>query len=606
MLWRRLRRRCCSHLRPGPWPTIRASVLADNPTAYWRLNEAAGSATAVNLGSTGSANDLTYNPTYTLGGVSPYGPLGTYVSFTNGGNAGNLNGQNLVQADNQSIEFWVKLTADRTVAGRIVSTADNLFAGGVASGVDVWAKGTVADGFHLGLTFVGFTNKDFTTVFPANTWTHVVVVEDNDTWKIYINGALDATTVVKQLKVPQTGFALGRNVRTALGSLWMIGDLDEAAWYDYVLTPGQISTHYNAGLGNLPAPTFDPVGEGVRVPPLSVTLNCGEPTATIAYTTDGSEPSSTNGTQVAPGTSIELTGNTTLKAIALETGYSPSDVTSSVYAFYPPIGENYENTVLADNPTAFWRLNETTGVTAVNQGSTGAANDLTYSGAYTLGAASPYAYFGDYASFTATGKASNGNGQNLVQANNQSVEFWVNLTADATGERLISTADHNNSLTQPSGFDVYATGTMADGFNIGIALTAFAAKVGVIPVQGNTWNHVVVVQSGGLFSMYINGVLDPTTWGPKALLTPQSGLALGYNVDAALGSKGMTGALDEVAWYDYAMTGDQVMKHYNTALGVLPAPTFSPEGGGDTHSADGRDHKLRHHGSDHRLHDGRQ
>ncbi len=220
-------------------------VLGDGPIAYWRLNETSG-ATAVNSGSTGMDNDLTYSGTYALGGTSPYSDLDAYASFTGAGNASNTNGQNLVQADNQSIEFWVCLTADSASRERLVSTADNLFSGSTASGVDIWATGTVSGGFHLGLTFIGFVNKDFSTVFPGNTWTHVAVVQSSDTWRIYVNGVLDATTVARQLKIPAHGLALGKNVHTALGNLWMTGALDEVAWYDHALTQSQIQAHYNA------------------------------------------------------------------------------------------------------------------------------------------------------------------------------------------------------------------------------------------------------------------------------------------------------------------------------------------------------------------------
>ncbi len=206
-----------------------------------------GSTTAANLGSTGAANDLTYVAPCTLGGVSPYDPLDTYVSFANGGKAANTNGQNLVQADNQSVEFWVKLSVDSPDMERLISTADNLFSGALASGFDVYAQGTVADGFHLGLSFIGFVNKTYSTTVAADTWTHVVVTETNGTWNMYVDDVLDSTTAIRHLVVPQTGFALGRNVRWQLGNLWMTGALDEVSWYDYVLSPEQISAHYEAG-----------------------------------------------------------------------------------------------------------------------------------------------------------------------------------------------------------------------------------------------------------------------------------------------------------------------------------------------------------------------
>ena len=47
----------------------------------------------------------------------------------------------------------------------------------------------------------------------------------------------------------------------------------------------------------------------------------------------------------------------------------------------------YSDAVLANNPIAYWQFEETSGTTAVNSGSTGAANDGTYGSGVTLGQA---------------------------------------------------------------------------------------------------------------------------------------------------------------------------------------------------------------------------
>lgn len=68
-----------------------------------------------------------------------------------------------------------------------------------------------------------------------------------------------------------------------------------------------------------------------------VTLSCSYPATgvTIYYTTDGSEPSVTNGTGVASGTTISTAYNTTIKAIATAPNYDPSPIATLLVSERP-------------------------------------------------------------------------------------------------------------------------------------------------------------------------------------------------------------------------------------------------------------------------------
>jgi len=76
------------------------------------------------------------------------------------------------------------------------------------------------------------------------------------------------------------------------------------------------------------APTFNPT---FGLTPLSVTISCATAGATIRYTTDGSAPTTTNGTVIASGQSVLLEGDVTLKAIAYKTNMNESLVAASSY-----------------------------------------------------------------------------------------------------------------------------------------------------------------------------------------------------------------------------------------------------------------------------------
>lgn len=84
----------------------------------------------------------------------------------------------------------------------------------------------------------------------------------------------------------------------------------------------------------LPSSVATPVfslSEGKYVGTQNVTISCSTDGATIYYTTDGTMPSESNGTQ---GTNVSITSTTTLKAVAVKAGES-SDVVAVTYTIVP-------------------------------------------------------------------------------------------------------------------------------------------------------------------------------------------------------------------------------------------------------------------------------
>ena len=86
---------------------------------------------------------------------------------------------------------------------------------------------------------------------------------------------------------------------------------------------------YEYGIGHIcNAPTFTPTA-GSYGSAQNVTISTNTGGATINYTTDGTTPSSTVGTVYS--SAVAISANTTLQAIAYETGYTNSSVASAVY-----------------------------------------------------------------------------------------------------------------------------------------------------------------------------------------------------------------------------------------------------------------------------------
>jgi ribosomal protein L40E len=92
-------------------------------------------------------------------------------------------------------------------------------------------------------------------------------------------------------------------------------------------------------------PTFSPAG-GTYSSTQSVTISCSTAGATIRYTTDGSNPTSTTGT-VYSGP-ISVSSSMTLKAIAYGSGYTDSDVATATYTINAPApGEAFPLWIIA-------------------------------------------------------------------------------------------------------------------------------------------------------------------------------------------------------------------------------------------------------------------
>ena len=85
---------------------------------------------------------------------------------------------------------------------------------------------------------------------------------------------------------------------------------------------------------------------------INVTLTAVSQTegAQLVYTLDGSEPTASNGTKVADGTTININGNATLK-VGLLIGSAVSGVITRTYTIDTSVFEPYEITVFLKDPT---------------------------------------------------------------------------------------------------------------------------------------------------------------------------------------------------------------------------------------------------------------
>lgn len=221
-----------------------ASVLADTPSAYWRLGEASGTTAADETG--------TYPGTYvgspTLGASGIF-PGNTAVTF----NATTTKEVTIPLAScagtSGSVEAWVKPIA---IGGFM-----NILSSSATANIDhYWRLDIEPTGRAAVISFDGTGSANAlygNTVMSAGTWYHIVAVSDGSNTKIYVNGILQTITISLGANIGEWfGDIAGRvNAKISLltrtsSILPFNGVIDEVALYSGQLSAARVLAHYNA------------------------------------------------------------------------------------------------------------------------------------------------------------------------------------------------------------------------------------------------------------------------------------------------------------------------------------------------------------------------
>lgn len=157
---------------------------------------------------------------------------------------------------------------------------------------------------------------------------------------------------------------------------------------------------------------------------------------------------------------------------------------------------------------------------------------------------------------------------------NFTISAWVKTTASGYQEVFES---YNQSGT-PAGFEFRQNGA-------GIELVvgnggAFTITSGVRTINNGVWNHVTGTYDGATVRLYVNGLLD--TSGANATGVAYTGdtrVRIGVNnYTGATETYWFNGAIDEVGFWNRALTAAEVDELYNKGVGQqypfgTPAPT---------------------------------
>jgi len=259
-------------------------------------------------------------------------------------------------------------------------------------------------------------------------------------------------------------------------------------------------------------------------------------------------------------------------------------VTGTVALTVLPVPTGYAGAVVGSNPAAFYRLGESSGSIARDAiggrdgtyfnstlGEPGYAPAVDADTAVTFGAVD--SHVGNISGvYNWTG--------NLHT--NFSIEFWAKGPAGQSDEStLVSRGIGASGTTPTEQFSIDVSGGVYRGFTRG-GTTFYETFANVGP--NDTWQHIVyvyddlnVLGGGQVGYMYVNGELQNTgvvrPAGVRASTDPVSIGAKRLGNNPAYEGY-FTGTIDEVAFYNRALTGSEVLAHYGTAYGPSTAPVI--------------------------------
>ena len=654
------------------------TILADNPIAYYRLEETSGTTAADS-----SASGL-YPGTYNPDGAYPQmglpgidiNSIGLSAAATASVTAGyypDLNPQGPF-----SFEVWARPTSAPTGSNwrcPIGNFGGWGTGGGYGSGWYVYQTPNPGSGFAF---VMAPTTVWISTGYSLFNWYHLVGTYDGTTAAFYVNGALIGSQAATGF-LANPGNALGIGQRADGYGYWD-GDLDEVAIYTNALSAAQILAHYEIGTNSFRAP---PVPAAVRQDPASTTNYAGEPvqftvladgTPTLAYqwfergapiagatsstynftcsvgdngagffaivaNNYGSATSAVATLTVSTGLLIDAQptpitrnvgskaafqvvaegalplsyqwykGSSTIPGATGQTlwlskvqladdGSTYSAVVSNPYtsiasdtvtlnvqaraATVPITG--YAKIVMADDPVAYWRLDEPNGSsTAVDAAGS-------FDGSYNAGSGT-FAFAAPTGIPNETDPAVGISGGATVQIPYAlelnpwgafSVEGWfqpASLAANGNDYRTAFSSMFNVGGVGPTGWLLYQQGNNTWAW---VPYGGFWASV-FLPdttetIVANQWYHIALTYDGTTFTVYVNGTAR--TSGTYSGFTPNGNVPQGgagsynYNYNGSgsgpmvlgwrsdVGFNPFAGTMDDIAVYNKALTPVQVPDHF--------------------------------------------
>jgi hypothetical protein len=222
----------------------------------------------------------------------------------------------------------------------------------------------------------------------------------------------------------------------------------------------------------------------------------------------------------------------------------------------------YARTVMADDPVAYWRLDESDGSPAAVDaaGSFDGSFDSGSAGVFTYGVATGIPHETD-------------SGLGVVNRARVVVPYALELnppgpfTAEAWLKPATLAADSSDYRTAfsslgsgPTGWNLYQQPNNTWAWVLWGDNWASTYVVSPDPIVANVWYHMALVYDGSLFKVYVNGVLKASAAYAGFVPNKNGAANLGWRSDSDW--KPFDGVIDDVAFYNKALNAQQVQLHY--------------------------------------------
>ncbi|HEY3862218.1 MAG TPA: LamG domain-containing protein [Verrucomicrobiae bacterium] len=267
-------------------------------------------------------------------------------------------------------------------------------------------------------------------------------------------------------------------------------------------------------------------------------------------------------------------------------------------------GADYPATVLADNPSVYYRFEETSGGTAFNSATSETNSSNPYPTDATIfengeltspllgepgidtnsflfigpgpGGAGDYGYVDIPESPLITPLAADG-----VSAAPFSAELWVQPNAYPANWSVPIVQGRNDGGANANGWNVYVSGPGAGNlagqsyFYLDMRPSVFSG-FGDFLISFGSWYHLVLSYDGTNAVFYINSVAHAIPIGPGGFV-PNTANDANIGSGQTIGWLPFIGGVDEVAFYTNALTAAQVSSHYTVGTNSF-RPANKPAG----------------------------
>lgn len=306
---------CSGHARGGMIPATRSrgltanavsyssTILADGPTAYYRLDDTAS--TAADSGGNNLSGTIGSSVTKSVSGLLT-GDSDTAMAFPgvqNSSGAVTVPRTALLEPSTTvSMEMWLRFTTTpKTYTVPMAYGDDTVYAP-----YDFYFNsGKIVAQFFLSSGALIATSP---SALSANTTYYLAATYDGTTARLFVNGAQVASaSKTGTLSGYKANFGLAIGDDAGFSDPGFAGTLDEVAVYSgKVLSAAQVQNHYNAGVPPTPTPSPSPSPSPTPVPTPTAT-----PHGTDAYSTVvlGDSPAAYYRLDDTTSTALDSSGN---------------------------------------------------------------------------------------------------------------------------------------------------------------------------------------------------------------------------------------------------------------------------------------------------------